>query len=363
MQDKANYMEINNENVITPTRKPRLFRWALWWGLGVIVVSLVALVVYAFVNPDAVSEMNAPLMKAIYSMVGRYGIWPVAIYIGVVGPIIEEISFRLWGNGKNWTGIVSVILMALWCLNVGWWFSLIALSAGVSILLIFNEDRKKRLFVLMLFSSVLFAVAHIGNYGGDRVVVLVGVIHKLGFGLLAAYLVVNHNILWSMALHVLNNSILALPLGLSLSIMGDTTSTIENQNFSLEVRTVLVRDDSSCHDDNIIADADTNYYYGSAARFAEAVLLYEAQQKGIDPVSDSIDIVADDAYPKCGFTLVYKTRPFDHHGLLVAMAKEGFIRIDTTYDAVNNKTQLSIESTYEPLSQGQKHVQYHVKEE
>ena len=89
------------------------------------------------------------------------------LYIGVVAPIIEEISFRLWGNGKNWTGIVSVILMALWCLNVSWLFSLFVLCAGISTLIIFKEDRSKRLFVLMILSSVLFAVAHMDNYGVD----------------------------------------------------------------------------------------------------------------------------------------------------------------------------------------------------
>ena len=142
-------MDTNANTTAAPSRKPRRFHWALWWGLGVIVASLVALVVYAAINPSAVSEMNAPLMKAIYSMVCRFGVWPVIIYMGLVGPIMEELSFRLWGNGKNWTGIVSVILMALWCLNVGWLFALFALCVGIAILMIFNEERNKRLFVLM----------------------------------------------------------------------------------------------------------------------------------------------------------------------------------------------------------------------
>lgn len=337
-----------NENVVVPSRKPRLFRWALWWGLGVIVTSLVALIVYASINPDAVNEMNAPLMKAIYSMICRFGIWPVIIYMGLVGPIIEEISFRLWGNGKNWTGIVSVILMALWCFNVGWWFSLLALCAGVAILMIFKEDRTKRLFVLMLFSSVLFAVAHMGNYDGNWFVVLLGVIHKLGFGLLASYLVVNHNILWSMGLHVINNSIVVLPLVLTMS-QTNTVETIENANFCLEIRPVLVHNDSISEDKSFFADTDTNYYFGNTANFAGQAWIYEAWQNGIDPNGDSVNIVTDDAYPNCSFKLVYKTRPYDHHGLIVAMEKAGFIKIDTTYNEIDEKMVLDIKSTYEPF--------------
>lgn len=271
-----------NENVVAPTRKSRRFRWALWWGLGIILTSLVALVVYAIINPSVAEGMNAPLMKAVHSMISRFGIWPVIIYMGLVGPIMEEFSFRLWGNGKNWTGVVSVILIALWCFNVGWWFSLLALCAGVAILMIFKEDRSKRLFVLMLFSSALFAVAHMGNYDGNWFVVLIGVIHKFGFGLLASYLVVNHNILWSMGLHVINNSIVTIPLVLSI---GQTSiiDNINNDNFTLEIRSVMAHDDSISEDNSFFADADTNYYFGNTASFVEQAMNYEAMQNGIDP--------------------------------------------------------------------------------
>ena len=79
---KQKNMDMNNENVVAPTRKPRLFRWALWWGLGIIVTSLAALVVYAITNPSAVEGMNAPLMKTVYSLISRFGIWPVILYMG-----------------------------------------------------------------------------------------------------------------------------------------------------------------------------------------------------------------------------------------------------------------------------------------
>ena len=342
-------MDTNDNTTAVPTRKPRLFRWALWWGLGVIVVGLVALVVYAAINPSAVNEMNAPLMKYIYSLVSRFGIWPVVIYMGVVGPIIEEVSFRLWGNGKMWTGIVSVILMALWCLTIGWWFSLLALCVGIAILMIFKEDRKKRLFVLMLFSSVLFALAHLGNYDGNWFVVLLGVIHKFGFGLLASYLVVNHNILWSMCLHVINNSIVTLPLLLTMG-QTSTVETIYNDNFSLEIRSVLAHDDSISEDNCFFADADTNYYFGNTSSFAGQAWIYEAWQNGIDPNGDSVNIVTDNAYPNCSFKLVYKTQPYDHHGLIVTMEEAGLIKIDTTYNDIDKKTVLDIKSTYDPFS-------------
>ena len=310
--------------------------------------SLAALVVYAITNPSAVEGMNAPLMKAVYSMICRFGIWPVIIYMGLVGPIIEELSFRLWGNGKNWTGIVSVILMALWCLNVGWLFALFALCVGIAILMALKEDRDKRLFVLMLFSSVLFAVAHMGNYDGNWFVVLFGVIEKFGFGLLVSYLVVNHNILWSMGLHVINNSVVTIPLVLSIG-QAVTIETLYNDNFTLEIRSAVVHDDSISEDKSFFADADTNYFFGNTSNFAGQAWIYEAWQKGIDPNGDSVNIVTDNDYPNCSFKLVYKTKPYDHHGLIVAMEKAGMIKIDTVYNETDKKTVLDIKSTYDPF--------------
>ena len=341
-------MGANEKTTTVPSRKPRHFRWALWWGLGIIVTSLAALVVYAIINPSAIEGMNAPLMKAVYSMISRFGIWPVIIYMGLVGPILEELSFRLWGNGKNWTGIVSVILMSLWCLTIVWWFSLLALCAGVAILMVFKEDRNKRLFVLMLFSSVLFAVAHIGNYDGNWFVVLFGVIEKFGFGLLASYLVINHNILWSMGLHVINNSIVTIPLVLSIG-QAATIETFNRDNFTLKIRSAVVYDDSISKENSFFADADSNYYFGNTSSFAGQAWIYEAWQKGIDPDGDSVNIVTDNAYPNCSFKLVYKTQPYDHHGLIVAMEKAGMIKIDTIYNETDKKTVLDIKSTYDPF--------------
>lgn len=340
------------ESVATEfARKPRLFRWALWWGLGIMVICLAILIVYSLTNPSAFEGADGPMKVYIYSMVYRFGIWAMVIYMGFLAPIIEEISFRLWGNGKMWTGIVSVILMALWCLTVGWLFSLFALCMGVAILMIFKEDKTKRLFALMLLSSILFAVAHMNNYDGNMLMTIVGVVHKLGFGLVASYLVINHNILWSMGLHVVNNMLLMLPFGLTLAQTKNTVINIDNESFSLEVRPVLVHNTSISQDNCFFADTDSSYYFGNTAGFAGQACVYEAWQNGIDPNGDSVNIVTDNAFPNCCFNLVYKTQPYDHHGLITAMEQARLIKIDTIYDSTTNKMELNIKSTYDPLSE------------
>lgn len=341
-------MDTIENTTSTFSRKPRLFRWALWWGLGIMVTCLAILLVYSFINPEAAKESNGPMMKYFYSMVYRFGIGAMMIYIGIVGPIIEEISFRFWGNGKQWSGIVSIVLMALWSMAINLWLPLLVSVCGVAIFLLFHDDKNKRLFALMMLSSILFALAHKGNYGGHWLIVLMGIVHKLGFGLVASYLAINHNILWSMGLHILNNSILVIPAALTFGQVSNTIVTLENGNFCLEVRPVLVRNDSIRQDKSFFFDTDTNYYFGNTSNFAGQACTYEAWQNGIDPNGDTINIVTDNDYPNCCFTLVYKTKPFDHHGLIVIMEKEGLIKIDTTYNSTDKITTLNIESTYDP---------------
>ena len=78
------------------TKKPKLFRWALWWGLGIIAVCLTIIII----KDESLEGFEDTMMNAIYSMVYRFGILPVVLYIGIIGPVMEEFVFRLWGNGK-----------------------------------------------------------------------------------------------------------------------------------------------------------------------------------------------------------------------------------------------------------------------
>ena len=62
-------MDINENTTAEPTPKPRLFRWALWWGLGIVVTCLVILIVYSFINPAVFEESDGPMMNYFYSII------------------------------------------------------------------------------------------------------------------------------------------------------------------------------------------------------------------------------------------------------------------------------------------------------
>ena len=207
-------------------KKQRLFRWALWWGLGITLVSIAMLFI------PGIDDGQDPVGDLMYQLLGK-GFWLLLIIIGIIMPIIEEVTFRLWGNGKVATGIISSILMSGFMLiSFNWWVGLITLAATFGVTL-FVKDRNRRLFVMMLLSSTLFMAAHTANYGGAFISTALALVEKFGFALLASYLVINHNILWSMVLHILNNSIACVALFIGLSTITPTTMTGEGHQITI----------------------------------------------------------------------------------------------------------------------------------
>ena len=311
------------------TKKPKLFRWALWWGLGIIAVCITILIIVG----EGLEGFDTPMMDAIYRMVYRFGILPVVLYIGIIGPVMEEFVFRLWGNGKLWTGITSTILMALFALGVGWWVSLLTVVCGVSILVCFRDDREKKLFSLMLLSSAVFAVAHAGNYNGEgqKFMLFVTVLEKFGFGLVASYLVINHNLFWSMVFHVANNSLLAIPFFIGFNSINNEVRVIENEDFCLEMRTVLVKD-NTLNTSKQFQYGTTGTYFGNVAVFAHQAMYFDVTGQGINPNYDTLIMALPDyeAFPYCDFNLSFKKEPFNYHRLLNALVADGLIEIDTT---------------------------------
>lgn len=317
-------------------KKEKLFKWALWWGIGIVVACLAILIIKGASSEEFESP---PMMNAFYDIMYKFGILPLVIFIGIIAPVYEEFAFRLWGNGKLWTGILSTILMAVvtYIFLRWWWFSLLVIMCGAFIIYYFRNDKKKKLFYLMLLSSAAFAIAHKGNYG-DCFTMIVAVVHKFGFGLLASYLVINYNLFWAMVLHAANNTVLAIPLFFAFNSINGDVKVIENEDFRLEMRTVLVEDKNVSgtfgYDHS---DRDTCNFYGNTAAFAHQAMYYDVWKQGCNPNIDTLVIAYPDfgGFPKCFFNIVFKTEPNNHHRLLKTLNDDGLIKIDTTVKPAN----------------------------
>lgn len=317
------------ETLQQKTKGPKLFKWALWWGLGIVVVCVAILMIMG----ESVKDFDAPMMDVFYNMIYKFGILPVVLIIGIVAPIIEEFVFRSWGNGKLWTGTTSLILMALITLSIGWWLSLITIVCGAFILYYFRDDRKTKMFSLMILSSIMFAVAHASNYNGDGhwFMMFVSVLHKFGFGLVASYLVINYNLFWSMVLHVVNNSILALPLLISFNSINNEVKVIENDDFRVEMRTVLVEEQGAKFHSYPYKHVDENTYYGYFTGFATQSMMYDVlSHEEINLSFDTLIIASlNSEFPVCHFTLSFKKEPINYHSIHNTLVEEGLIDIDT----------------------------------
>lgn len=331
-------------------KKTKLFRWALWWGLGIMIGCLAVIVVDAVINMDnnAADDISTPIMGAFYQLIYNFGIWPIVLYIGLIGPVFEELCFRLWGNGKQWTGYTSVVLMSLWMLGIGWWAGALALAAGVAIMVVWRNDGKRRLFAMMLLSSVLFALVHIGNYepGANVPMFVVAVLHKFGMGLAASYLVINHNLLWSMGLHILNNSVLALMFGLAVDKVADTVTTVENEACRITLRPVLTK--SADKDTYVQGWLDDSTYTDIGTPGYAAHMLNSMAHLATDNSTEMCEYEWQE-YPRTEITVEMLDGSHDFTRAVHLMEAQGWVAIDTVKRDDGSFT-FKIRNTYDPLA-------------
>ena len=189
-------------------KRTPVFRWALWTGLAIWGVSLAGIVL----SPAA--ESNQALTEFTF----ENGWAQALLVIGLLLPCLEEVAFRFWGIRRwRWAGYISAVAMGVvtyfyW----GLWGALATAAAVASITLAVKAERT-RLLIQLLLTSLLFAILHFDNYGNLELRNLFALLNKLGFALVASWLVLNRGFLWALLLHVVINSLmvllLAIPMG------------------------------------------------------------------------------------------------------------------------------------------------------
>lgn len=316
------------DNNTPKTKKPRLFRWALWCGLGISVISIALMFI-----PTMTSSDNEPVEELMYRLLYKSP-WLLLGVVGIIMPIIEECIFRSWGNGKKGTGIFSVVLMAIFIgLSFNSWIAFILATAAGLALVLGLKDLKKRLFWLMIFSSLAFMVAHTDNYSGAWYQTALALVEKFGFGLLASYLVINHNLLWSIAFHILNNSFVCAYIMLSVNHVQNTPIVVENDNFKLEMRSILIHDTVEGLTNYFDNNDDTISLRANIAGVAQPFLEHAIWlQGGINTWNDSVKIkcIGTYSHPYCQLDVTFKTS-HDYALIVGTMLDSGWIAIDTTY--------------------------------
>lgn len=181
----------------------------LWAGLGLWAGSMLVSLVLEWAGCRVESQGGlVEMAKRMYQSA------PVLclLVLCLIGPVLEEFSFRLWAVGKMWTTIVCLCLMgAVAVSELGLW-GLLVVGVFVAVWLLVKDDILRN-WLNAAATSAGFALCHISGFEGLSAGMALGLVDIFGMALVMCWLVLNLNFWFSPLLHVLNNTLsIVLPL-------------------------------------------------------------------------------------------------------------------------------------------------------
>lgn len=255
-----------------PKRYNKCYLPMLWVGLALWLLSILA---------SAIMDKNgtAPAgQEALFEMgKGLFRLRPVGtvLLLCFFQPILEELSFRLWGVGKRWMTIVGLALMAIFSIGeMGLWGALWVLLFLVVWLAV--KDKVVQNWLNAIVTSACFALCHISGFDGFSLGMVLGLTDIFGMALVMCWLAVNVSFGLSCLLHVLNNSLaILLPM---LILAKPVTVSTEGSTLSLEPLKAFANNSALLEGASALAYLDSNttefYVVGEPAEVAS--LLAEA---------------------------------------------------------------------------------------
>lgn len=194
-------------------KKPKLFdkRFLpmLWIGLAFWVGSIAIMYILEWAGVEISGQDN--LFDLGKTMFQRLPVFTLLLFC-LLQPILEEMSFRLWGVGKKWTLVLCLVLMAMFGVSSIGLLGLLFV-VGIILVTVLVKDRFVQVWLNAILSSLLFSLCHISGFGNDVLGMTLGLSDIFGMALVCCWLTVNISFWLSCLLHVLNNSLsIILPL-------------------------------------------------------------------------------------------------------------------------------------------------------
>lgn len=181
----------------------------LWIGLAFWVGSIAIMYILEWAGVEIAGQDN--LFDLGKTMFQRLPIFTLLLFC-LLQPILEEMSFRLWGVGKKWTLVLCLVLMAMFGVSSIGLLGLLFV-VGIILVTVLVKDRFVQVWLNAILSSLLFSLCHISGFGNDVLGMTLGLSDIFGMALVCCWLTVNISFWLSCLLHVLNNSLsIILPL-------------------------------------------------------------------------------------------------------------------------------------------------------
>ncbi|MDD2192254.1 MAG: CPBP family intramembrane metalloprotease [Bacteroidales bacterium] len=174
-----------------------------WLYVSGITLYVLGIILSTIFDKDVSMEDN-PIIGMISQMNG----WIMLIYIAVIAPILEEISFRSWTVNKKWTKYLSLILSSIFLLLANPYIGGIYFLSFLAVIVFLKNKPKPTLISLILITTIGFTLAHIGNF--ERDIFLISTPVYIGITFVFTYIALRYKLRYSMIAHALYNFSLLL---------------------------------------------------------------------------------------------------------------------------------------------------------
>lgn len=178
----------------------------LWIGLGLWVGSMGLLYLLVKVGMDIEQQDNLIGMGKM--MFRRLPVLTLLL-LCFLQPVLEEVSFRLWGVGKKWMTVVCLVFMAMFTVGECGLWGVLLIAAFIAVW-VGVKDGYKQTWLLALISSTAFMLCHISGFSGFSLGAAVGLAEIFGIALVCCWLTINISFWLAALLHVVNNSVAIL---------------------------------------------------------------------------------------------------------------------------------------------------------
>mgnify|MGYP001028487079 FL=1 len=190
------------------------------------------------------------------------------VSISLLGPIVEEVSFRLNIKTKNkWLLLISFLFASIFIFLSFQIIlsSLLFLAFLFSILFYLKSNKSYALDIQIIVTSVIFSLLHFTGdsmVAEDLVSLIIFFLYFLGMGLIFAWLRINYKFYSSVIAHILLNSFLMI-LAIYPSLNSETkTIECDELQFSYNERHIFNGDNSEASfDQDTLVFKNSNIIY------------------------------------------------------------------------------------------------------
>lgn len=277
-------------------------------GLAFYVLGMILNLIF---NLDASVEDN-PIIGMITDMNG----WILIIITVIIGPIMEEFSFRSWSIKKKWTKYLCLVLATgfiLLSFNIyaGIFFAL----SFTAIMFLLKEKPKLQTYSFVILTSLGFALCHYGNL--DLLNYLVAFPMYFGLALVLCYIALRFKFRYAILTHALYNFTLMFLGGFIIPFGSEITLNQGNYTGKLTPVSGLYSSDNA----TIIGFKTTIIYRKSLSQIASSLIdkniYYQYKTYPIGYNFYNLKVVSKDS------------KGVDLKSLFKELVKKGNLRIDT----------------------------------